>query len=348
MPILHSNIEYECIDATWFKHKTALEKIRRDVFIVEQAVPEALEWESIDSDTNTHHLLVSKSDCSASTDANTYEVKTCNSKTSSSNTYVSTPVACVRIHIKDSRLKISRLAVQENFRLQGIGALLLKNALDYALAKTPSEIYLNAQIQALEFYHALGFIECGDIFDEAGISHQKMQFNQNSYSAIKKLYATHSIRLSLAEDYLRHFRQMSRLCSRSIDILSLDFRADFYGSNIISQACSLFVRSNKHSKIRILIENAEDLHKYPHDLIALAQRVPSKIEIKILKPESEPLKESFCLFDRTSLIYFNKEHEMKGIINYDNRSRNNTLKEKFESLWNYQSSIDKNLVSFVL
>ncbi|NNL18699.1 MAG: GNAT family N-acetyltransferase [Boseongicola sp.] len=86
-----------------------------------------------------------------------------------------TPIGTARMLEKGHIGKIGRLAVLKSHRGQGLGAAIMRAALE-ELGKRPhlSEARLGAQIEAIAFYEALGFTPHGDQFLDAGLPHQEM------------------------------------------------------------------------------------------------------------------------------------------------------------------------------
>tara|TARA_R110000782_G_scaffold33826_2_gene81306 strand:- start:388 stop:810 length:423 start_codon:yes stop_codon:yes gene_type:complete len=134
--------EFEVLQVSWFDMESHLRSIRTQVFIEEQSVPVELEWEEADIDCI--HLLVKQD-----------------------NNYIAT-----------SRLldtgQIGRMAVLKPYRHRGIGDAMLKKLLIIAYSMGMDAVFLNAQLDAMDFYKKNGFIEQGDIFDDADIPHIKM------------------------------------------------------------------------------------------------------------------------------------------------------------------------------
>lgn len=128
---------------SWAEHEAALRSIRETVFIREQHVPEALEWDDQDADA-VHFLAIGPDN---------------------------TPMGCIRLLPTG---QISRLAVLERFRNQDIGSALLTAAENEARQKGMKEIFLHAQTQAAHFYENAGFTVSGGIFLEADIPHRQM------------------------------------------------------------------------------------------------------------------------------------------------------------------------------
>ena len=70
---------------------------------------------------------------------------------------------------------IGRMAVLKAWRRKGIGGAILERLVAAALERGDREVALSAQIHALEFYRRHGFVEEGEVYEEAGIVHQAMR-----------------------------------------------------------------------------------------------------------------------------------------------------------------------------
>lgn len=71
--------------------------------------------------------------------------------------------------------KIQRVAVLAGDRKNGIGTALMERTIADARAAGATDIVIHAQCHAEAFYMALGFRRVGDMFDEAGIPHIRME-----------------------------------------------------------------------------------------------------------------------------------------------------------------------------
>lgn len=70
---------------------------------------------------------------------------------------------------------IGRMAVLKGARGSGAGTSILLALMDAARKRGHREVVLNAQTHAAPFYRRLGFVEEGDVFDDAGIAHIAMR-----------------------------------------------------------------------------------------------------------------------------------------------------------------------------
>ncbi len=120
--------------------------LRREVFIEEQGVSEADEVD--DQDDAAIHLLAHDGDA---------------------------PVGTARLLLKGETGKIGRVCVRAPARGTGLGAALIRAALE-VLRQQPGVTVaaLGAQSHATGFYEKLGFRVVGDEFIDAGIPHRSM------------------------------------------------------------------------------------------------------------------------------------------------------------------------------
>lgn len=124
----------------------ACRALRRVVFIDEQGVPEADELD--DKDGEAIHLLA--------TDAGR-------------------PVGTARLLLMGKTGKIGRVCVLKEMRGTGLGAALIRAAVDrLRQIDGIATVKLGAQVHALGFYEKLGFTAFGPVYDDAGIPHRDM------------------------------------------------------------------------------------------------------------------------------------------------------------------------------
>lgn len=136
----------------------AVTKIRTEVFVQEQAVDEAEEYDGFEE--SSRHFLAFVG------------VK---------------PAGTARWRATEKGFKLERFAVLKAFRRKGVGSHLVQATLEEVLPKASpnkAKIYLHAQVQALPFYSDLGFIPFGPEFIEADILHRAMHYNWDQKSGL--------------------------------------------------------------------------------------------------------------------------------------------------------------------
>lgn len=121
--------------------------LRAEVFIGEQGVPEAEEWDDLDA--TAVHLLARVN---------------------------GQPAGTVRLLRKGETGKITRVCVAKPGRGLGLGAALVQAGVDhFAKASGITRCELGAQDHAIGFYEKLGFRAYGPFYDDAGIPHRDME-----------------------------------------------------------------------------------------------------------------------------------------------------------------------------
>lgn len=127
----------------WPRLGEACMRIRRQVFVLEQGVPESIEVDG--RDDAAVHVLASLDEV---------------------------PVGTGRL-LPDGQ--IGRLAVVAEWRGAGIGGAMLALLIEEARELGVPSVTLNSQLHACGFYKTFGFQASGDLFVVAGLDHRKMR-----------------------------------------------------------------------------------------------------------------------------------------------------------------------------
>jgi predicted GNAT family N-acyltransferase len=130
--------------AVWAFDEPKLRMLRHTVFVLEQGVPERIEWDGIDKDCS--HAIAEDS--------------------------AGNVIGCGRL-LPDGH--IGRLSVLPDWRGRGVGTALLGRLIALATERGHGRVMANAQEHACSFYERNGFISVGDAFSEAGIVHRAME-----------------------------------------------------------------------------------------------------------------------------------------------------------------------------
>lgn len=134
----------------WQQASTLVAPIRREVFIREQRIPEAEEWDDVDG-IALHAVVRAPSGDVVGT-----------------GRVWADPA-------QPAQAWIGRLAMLPACRGQGWGRMAMQAMMQQARALGCLRVGLHAQTHAQAFYERLGFVPEGDVFDEVGIDHILMQ-----------------------------------------------------------------------------------------------------------------------------------------------------------------------------
>jgi predicted GNAT family N-acyltransferase len=152
---MNNTMLHTITSTNWQTHAEDLIKIRTKVFMQEQQVSAADEWDGLDEQA-THFLALSAT---------------------------GVPIGCARLLIEitdEHRIyHIGRVAILKAFRNLGIGHHLMEVIIEHCKKTAPeNSIYLHAQTERRHFYETLDFVAQGSEFMDAGIPHISMYLAQ--------------------------------------------------------------------------------------------------------------------------------------------------------------------------
>ncbi|MGW4891181.1 GNAT family N-acetyltransferase [Kitasatospora sp. NPDC004240] len=129
--------------------------VRHEVFVVEQRVPEELEFDELDA-TSLHLLAIDADGAALGTGRLIHGDR------------------ALELTGVEGRVLLGRLAVRAGARGTGLGAALVRAIERAGREHGATELELHAQVQALGFYERLGYTAEGPVYDDAGIPHRTM------------------------------------------------------------------------------------------------------------------------------------------------------------------------------
>lgn len=139
---------YRIKQGHWDQLQQDAKLIRTQVFICEQCITEADEWD--DQDLISQHFVIYDQD---------------------------QPIATARLLENNS---VGRVAVLKAYRGQGLGQMIMLEIIGYAQKQRRSVLTLSSQVHAISFYEKLGFTVQGNSYDECGIPHIEMTMSLNT------------------------------------------------------------------------------------------------------------------------------------------------------------------------
>ncbi len=286
-----------------------LRAVREAVFVVEQNIPEEVEFDSIDPDC--HHFVARDNQHQA---------------------------------IGTGRLapdgKIGRMAVLQTWREQGVGEALLLNLIDKARKLGWTEVRLNAQTDVIGFYEKFGFTKGGDVFMEANIPHQLMRLQVEPISTSSR--PTPKPRDALVEiaefqnlaDTISATVQLIAKARRQICIYSPDLEHILYGQADVLEALKQFAINSQGGNVLIIVQDTLATRSQPHPLIDLAQRLPSAFLLRTpIEVDDLQYPSAFLVNDRDGYLFRQQSSQYRGVWSPTMPARNRQLVEEFERVW---------------
>ena len=295
--------------ADWERDASRLQAIRRQVFVREQAVPEAEEWDGLD--TEALHLLAEGADGEA---------------------------------LGTARLlpsgQIGRMAVLAAHRRRGIGRALLKTLLDIAQTEGFPPVFLNAQTHALPFYAGLGFAAEGDEFDDAGIPHRRMRLSTSSPTAdAASRQLGHSpglLQLRGAASEAEAVQTLIAQAQREVLIITPNLEPALYDRQpVLDAMVRLAVERRGRSPVRVLLADAEAPTKRGHRLIELSRRFTSAIALRSLPEDLADAAEPCVVVDAAGYALRPVAAPDSLRVDFADGATARRLARRFEQLWQH-------------
>mgnify|MGYP001827159409 CR=1 FL=1 len=310
-------MDVHVLPVDWMTHKEALQAIRGAVFIEEQGVPKEIEWDGED-DVSHHFMAINEAGQ----------------------------------RVGGGRLlphgRIGRMAVLPEYRGQGIGRQIRDAAVARASELGFRRVTLHAQLAVVDFYRKAGFLPEGNEFSEAGIQHQAMALElpipfeaQTDVPRVEIRQEAPPPEAEAAEfrqfdgeteslqgllDFLKSPSRTVRLYSQELDHSLFD-RAD------VTDALSAFVRHGPPARLQILIHSSSSIVSRGHQLLQLARRLDSKIEIRKVPGELATDRSTYVLADERGYFLLPDHREYQAMSNAFDPVQAERLAERFDYLW---------------
>lgn len=307
----------------------ALRDIRRHVFIEEQQIPEALEWD--EDDTISIHFLMSAG---------------------------AEPVGTARLLLDGH---IGRVAIMPQWRGRGLGERLMQAVMEHARVMGMQTLRLSAQTYALDFYRRLGFVPCSEEYLEAGIPHFAMRRDSGSADlpAIEFLspgrYSIHNpeevvlpprmldmpwklgdqrelieVDEQQAADHLVWMLSQAR---RRVLVYAADQAIWLFNRKEVIHAMEQLVARQPKARIRILLHEASKTFVQGHTLLNLMHRFPSLLDIRKQHPERTRAQQVYMLIDDSGILMLPKAIRREGFVRYNSPDQVRRWHGSFEDLW---------------
>ncbi|MFZ0872796.1 MAG: GNAT family N-acetyltransferase [Rhodanobacter sp.] len=303
------NFHVEAADWSREDQRTALLDLRHTVFIQEQGVPEARERDGLDPDC--WHVL-------ARDDSGL-------------------PIGCGRLTPEH---KIGRMAVLQEWRGSGVGRALLRELIGRARTHGWAEVALDAQVSAIGFYERDGFSAHGDVFDDAGLPHRKMRLVLSSIDdGLDQAAETGARDIgplptgSRSETAATRLQLLQETRHRLAIYLPL-LDNDSYASTEELAELRRIAISGRGAQIRVLLHDPAAALRNDHRLVALAQRLPSALQIRMPVEEADlAYLSAYLLNDVRGYLFLPEANRPQGRAASRDRAALAPLQQHFDEVW---------------
>ena len=125
-----------------------IREVRKVVFFDEMGIPESEIFDNLDEESD--HFIFIEKNC---------------------------VVGSVRLRHIENYIKLERMVIYREFRLQSFGYDAIKQIIDHYKRKKITKIVLDSIYDIRDFYKKCGFIEVGKVFDRVDLPHITMELS---------------------------------------------------------------------------------------------------------------------------------------------------------------------------
>lgn len=285
-------------------------RVRHAVFVVEQNIPEELEFDELDP--LCHHVLARDNQGRA--------------------------IGTGRLTMEG---KLGRLAVLPAWRRQRVGESLVRTFVERARGLGLTAVTASAQVSVLGFYQQFGFNPEGAVFMEADIPHQTVRLNLRPLqpivrqaSAKSAVEIMHSVKITTGEANVAATVDIIANARRDLYIYSRDLECSVYAHKQVVAALKQFALRQRNGSMQIIIQEPERLRNQAHPVIELAQRLPSHLLLRA-PVELEDLNNNsvFVVNDNDGYLFRLQGSRSDGHWSTCLPAKNRQLRELFDQVW---------------
>ena len=125
-----------------------IREVRKVVFFDEMGIPESEIFDNLDEESD-HFIFIEKNRV----------------------------IGSVRLRHIENYIKLERIVIYREFRLQSFGHDAIKQIIDHYKRKKVTKIVLDSIYDIRDFYKKFAFIEVGKVFDRVGLPHITMELS---------------------------------------------------------------------------------------------------------------------------------------------------------------------------
>ena len=126
---------------------------------------------------------------------------------------------------------------------------------------------------------------------------------------------------------------MARQATHSLYIWSHNLDPFVFDTRSFIDCVRNMIANNPRAQLRAIVRDSNHLVKHGHQLVELARRVSSIVNIRTINLELCSDSDAFFIADETGLCYRKEAERFTGYANFCDRREAKILSNRFELLW---------------
>ncbi len=305
--MIDSNFSVEPVDWSNPQQREACRGVREEVFVVEQRVPQADEWDDLDA--VSQHVVARDLDGQA--------------------------IGTGRLVPPQagSPARIGRMAVLKSWRGRHVGEAILQALVDRARASAYAHLEMHAQSHALAFYTRFGFTAYGEEFFECEIAHRHMRRELEPLRGPDRNGLVRGVAVASREQAAAEMLALIQAAKCELRLYTRDLDPALLDNEAALAALKRLALAARGTGIRILVLDAQAGLQRGQRLIALARRLTSGIALRTPDAQDRDYASAFCLNDGYGYLFRPSGERYEGDAAAYGPGRHAQLQEYFDQVW---------------
>jgi hypothetical protein len=145
------------------------------------------------------------------------------------------------------------------------------------------------------------------------------------------------IAVSSSEENRQIALALATQANRTLEIVSRDLDPRVYANGDFVEAVKNIALKSRHSRIRIVVLDANAVVTRGHRLLELAARLSTFIEIRVPGQSHRDFNQAIYIADGAGVIHRLLSDRYDGVANFNDRSLAGELLRKFDNMWEHAS-----------
>jgi hypothetical protein len=126
---------------------------------------------------------------------------------------------------------------------------------------------------------------------------------------------------------------LARQARQGIDIVSRHLDPRLYDTPELIEALKALALGSRRTRVRVLVQDVLPILRDGHRLVALAQRIPTYVHIRVPAPQHQDFNRAFLVADGTGYLHRELADRFEGTVSFYDLPTARDLLRQFEPLW---------------
>ncbi|MFT3904991.1 MAG: hypothetical protein QM718_01630 [Steroidobacteraceae bacterium] len=123
------------------------------------------------------------------------------------------------------------------------------------------------------------------------------------------------------------------MAQRLVSIFTPDLEPALYSSTSFLETIKRLVLGHRFARVRVLVRDHSALISQPTQLVTLARRLTTHVEMRLRAPAYRDMQAGYCIADDRAIVYRLRADSYEGIAAHKSPAIARQYLEEFERIW---------------